>query len=105
MTKPSKKEKDNQQTPAEESASIEEITAEENVIDTGLDAGETGEPEQKPVQIASKQYVKLLKEEFKKEKISESIYTAFLNSVPRVDWPENYRLIWETSFRRPPVEK
>ncbi len=63
------------------------------------------ETEEKPTQIASKQFVKILKEEFKKENISESIYTAFLASVPKVDWEENYRMIWKTTFKRPPIEK
>ncbi len=66
---------------------------------------EVEEIEEKPVQIASKQFVKILKEEFKKENISESVYIAFLASVPKVDWEKNYRLIWETTFKRPPVEK
>lgn len=61
--------------------------------------------EEEPTQIASKQFVKILKEEFKKENISESVYIAFLASVPKVDWEENYRLIWKTTFKRPPVEK
>ncbi|MCK5606077.1 hypothetical protein KAR91_29530 [Candidatus Pacearchaeota archaeon] len=84
----------------------EELSGQLPIEEFPVAEGDKGnEEEEKPVQIASKQFVKKLKEEFKKEKISESVYIAFLASVPRVDWEENYRLIWETTFRRPPAKK
>jgi hypothetical protein len=79
----------------------------EVALDNNEKSGEELEEkvEEEPTQIASKQFVRILKEELKKENISESIYTAFLASVPKVDWEKNYRLIWETTFKRPPIEK
>ena len=90
------------QTAAEDqSSTIEPV--EKNIQESLPEVAE--ETEEKPIKIASKQYVKKLKEEFKTEKISESVYTAFLASVPKVDWEKNYRLIWDTTFKRPPIKK
>lgn len=93
------KEEINEQSPQDEQTGI----LDKNTM--GADTIVAEKEEEKPVQISSKQFVKKLREEFKKEKIKESIYTAFLASVPRVDWEENYRLIWETTFKRPPAKK
>ena len=90
---------------AEETIVVEDQPELFNEIPSDNNSNENSveEVEEKPVQIPSKQFVKILKEEFKN--ISESIYTAFLASVPKVDWEKNYRLIWETTFKRPPIEK
>ena len=94
MTKESKKSAKDQVEPEEKTPIV---PIEENIQETLPESAE-----EEPTQIASKQFVKILREEFKKENISESIYKAFLNSVPKVDWEKNYRLIWETTFKRPP---
>lgn len=87
-------------------APIDEVLSESGNSDEEKPGENQGEEiEEEPVQIASKQFLKILREELKKEKISETVYKAFLASVPKVDWEENYRLIWETTFRRPPAEK
>jgi len=98
MTKESKKSTKEEKKPV--------VPAEENIQETIPEVpAEPVEPEgEKPTQIAAKQFVKILKEEFKGE-IKESIYTAFLGSVPAVDWEKNYRSIWETTFKRPPTKK
>ena len=90
-----------EQLPQNEQAEISDET------NSGSGGGVIEEPEEKPVMIPSKQFVKILKDELDKEKISESIYVAFLASVPKVDWEENYRLMWTSTFRRPakPKEK
>ncbi len=104
-SKKDKEEKNKLQEPAPELPVNEqpESPIEETIPEEG--SGSRNEEVEKPVQISSKQYVLKLKEEFKKEKISESVYKAFINSVPRADWEENYRLIWETTFRRPSAKK
>lgn len=109
--KPKNLEKDDTQVDeqAEETIVVEDQPKifNEVALDSDSNSDENLEevPEEKPVQIASKQFVKILKEEFKKENISESVYIAFLASVPKVNWEKDYRLIWETTFKRPPIEK
>ena len=94
---------DQAETTAIKDETLSENTEVKPTIDSSNDSNE--DEEEKPVQIASRQFVNKLKEEFKKEKISESVYIAFLASVPKVDWEENYRLIWETTFKRLPAKK
>lgn len=85
---------------------IDEVSSESGNSDEEKPGENQGEEiEEEPVQIASKQFLKILREELKKEKISETVYKAFLASVPKVDWEKNYRMIWETTFRRPPAKK
>ncbi len=106
MSRKSDDKKKNQGQPEQEDKSLTEETSTENAQET-LPVGDENQEvvEEKPVQISSKQFVKILREEFKKEQISESVYKAFLSTVPKVDWEKNYRLIWETTFRRPPAKK
>ena len=50
--------------------------------------------------IPAKLFIKNLKVKLAKEKVSESIYIAFLSSVEKVDTEANYQKTWDTTFKR-----
>ena len=84
--------KDNQKD-EKTSAKVEEKSVEEK-------PQKVEPPRENNVIMATKQFVKILKDELKKETISKSIYVAFMSSAPKVDTEENYRKIWKNTFRR-----
>lgn len=48
--------------------------------------------------ISSKQFVQKLKEEIKG--ISEDVLKAFISISPKIDIEENYRKVWDSTFKR-----
>lgn len=84
---------------------------EENQAETQEKIVETSPPEpvknpvkempiKKNSQIPAKLFINNLKVKLAKEKVSESLYIAFLSSVQRVDTEANYQKIWDTTFKR-----
>ena len=57
-------------------------------------------PVKKNTLIPAKLFINNLKVKLAKEKVSESLYIAFLSSVKRVDTEANYKKIWDTTFKR-----
>lgn len=48
--------------------------------------------------ISSKQFVQKLKDEIKG--ISQDVLNAFISISPKIDMEENYRKVWDTTFKR-----
>lgn len=57
-------------------------------------------PTSQPTPIPCKLFVKNLKAELKKEKISPSVFNAFQMVANPVDLEKNYRELWKKTFKR-----
>jgi len=55
---------------------------------------------QEPPKISSRIFIKKIKEELRGIDIHAGVFTAFPKVVPPVDTEENYRKVWDTTFRR-----
>lgn len=69
----------------------------EKIVETTT---EPEKPANKDSLIPAKLFIKNLKAKLAKEKISESLYIAFLSSVEKVNTETNYQKIWDTTFKR-----
>ena len=69
----------------------------EKIVETPPKAAKTVK---KNTLIPSKLFINNLRVKLAKEKVSESLYIAFISSVQRVDTEANYQKIWDTTFKR-----
>ena len=78
----------------------EKAPKEEKIEPDNTPEEENTEPDNTLNLIPTKLFLKKLEEELKGELLPRNIFLAFQRIAPRVDTEENYRKLWETTFKR-----
>ena len=88
------KAKDKSKQPTEKTP---EETSEEVIEEAPEEVPKVAKPSD---QIPARMFVKKLKEELKGVHLPKHIFDVFQKIVPSVDTEENYRKVWENTFKR-----